>query len=179
MNRRRLVNAAIRTACAYMWASGAATVWAADAATHWNDVATTAINAAGRFPAGITDLAKVHLAIHDAVQAFEHTAEPYCADIANASGVPEAAVARAARDVLVAQLPAAQDATVEAAYQDYLAANGLGGNAGLAVGQQAAACILGLRRRFSAAHSLASGGRQPRRPSPWCSRGWPASDHSR
>ena len=118
MNHRRLVNAAIRTACACVWASGAATVWAADAATHWHDVATTAINAAGRFPAGITDLAKVHLAIHDAVQAFEHTAEPYCADIANASGAPEAAVARAARDVLVAQLPAAQDATVEAAYQD-------------------------------------------------------------
>jgi hypothetical protein len=131
-------------ACAFAWASGAATA-SADAVTHWNDVATTNINAALRFPAGLIDLAKVHLAIHDAVQSYEHSAQPYCADIANASGAPEAAVAKAARDVLVALLPPTQDASVEAAYQAYLADHGLAGNAGLAVGQQAAACIIGLR----------------------------------
>ena len=130
---------------AFATAGAAVTASAADAVTHWNDVATTNINAAGRFPAGLTDLAKVHLAIHDAVQALEDTAEPYCADIQNASGSPAAAVARAARDVLLAQLPDAQDATVEAAYQAFLIANGLVGNGGLAAGQQAAACILSLR----------------------------------
>ena len=118
---------------------------AADAVVHWNEVATTNMNAANRGPAGILDLAKVHLAIHDAVQAFDREYESYCGDIENATGSPAAAVARAARDVLIALLPAAQDAAVEAAYQAYLAANGLAGNAGLAVGQQAAACILALR----------------------------------
>ena len=146
-NRGPIMNASRRLAavCVFAWASAAGTAAAADAVTHWNDVAATNINAAGRFPAGLVDMAKVHLAIHDAVQAYEHTAEPYCADIANASGSPLAAVAKAARDVLVALLPAAQDATVETAYQAYLAANSLGGNAGIGVGQQAAACIIGLR----------------------------------
>ena len=133
------------TLCVCAWATGAGTASAADAVTHWNDVAVTNINAAGRFPAGLVDLAKAHLAIHDAVQAYEHSAEPYCADIANAAGSASAAAAKAARDVLVALLPPAQDATVETAYQDYLTVNGLVGNAGIAVGQQSAACIIGLR----------------------------------
>lgn len=132
-------------ASVFVWISGAAPAAAADAVTHWNDVATTNINAAGRFPAGLLDLAKMHLAIHDAVQAYEHSAEPYCADVANAAGSAEAAVAKAARDVLIALLPPAQDASVEAAYQAYLTDHSLAGNAGLAVGLQAAACIIGLR----------------------------------
>ena len=141
MNALRLLLAL----CVFASASATGTASAADAVTHWNDVAVTNINAAGRFPAGLVDLAKVHLAIHDAVQAYEHSAEPYCADIANAAGSASAAAAKAARDVLVALLPAAQDATVESAYQDYLNLNSLVGDAGLAVGQQAAACIIGLR----------------------------------
>jgi len=126
---------------------GAATpALAANAVVHWNEVAAANVDAGGRGPAGILDLAKVHLAIHDAVQAYAHDAEPYCTAIPNASGSPSAAVAKAARDVLVALLPgAAQDTAVETAYQAYLTANSLVGNAGIAVGQAAAACILKLR----------------------------------
>jgi hypothetical protein len=165
-NRGFFINASrtFAAVCVFAWVSAASTAAAADAVTHWNDVAATNINAAGRFPAGLTDMAKVHLAIHDAVQAYEHTAEHYCADIANAAGSPSAAVAKAARDVLVAQLPAAQDATVEAAYQAYLTANNLVGDAGIGVGQQAAACIIGLRTgdgSFPANPPVFVGGTQP------------------
>jgi hypothetical protein len=118
---------------------------AADAVVQWNEIAAANIDAGGRGPASFVDLAKVHLAIHDAVQAFAHDAEPYCTSIAGASGSPEAAVAAAAREVLVALLPAAQDTAVNAAYGLFLNNNSLNGDAGIAVGQQAAACILAMR----------------------------------
>jgi hypothetical protein len=78
----------------------------------------------------------VHIAIHDAVQAFEGRFEPYCAPIANASGSPSAAAAKAARDVLVGILPPAQHMSIDDAYSGFLTANGLTGNAGIVVGQQ-------------------------------------------
>ena len=137
---------------------------AADAVLHWNEVATTNVDAAGRGPAGLVDIAKVQLAVHDAVQAYFHNAETYCVNIPTASGSASAAVAAAARDVLVALLPPAQDTAVETAYQTYLSTNGLVGNAGIAIGQQAAACVLKLRANdgsFPAVSPTFAGGTNP------------------
>lgn len=118
---------------------------AADAVTFWNEVANTMT--APRGPASMVDMAKVHIAIHDAVQSFELRFETYCATIPNASGSPSAATAKAARDVLAGILPLTppQLAALDATYNTFLSNNGLVGNAGIATGQQAAACILQMR----------------------------------
>lgn len=124
------------------WASAAR---AADAVTFWNEVASTLSSPRG--PASMLDMAKVHLAIHDAVQSFEFRFEPYCGTVPGASGSPVAAVAKAARDVLAGLLPltAPQLAALDATYNNFLSTNGLTGNAGIATGQQAARCILDMR----------------------------------
>lgn len=90
--------------CGYLvWAAPAA----ADPVTVWNDYTVQSIVAAGAAsrPGGSAtlDLAMVHAAIHDAVQAFERRFEPYHVHIAHASGSPVAAVAKAARDIPVHQ----------------------------------------------------------------------------
>jgi len=130
---------------ALMSIGGAAQARAADAVTFWNEVANTMSSSRG--PASMVDMAKVHIAIHDAVQSFEFRFEPYCGTVANASGSPVAAVAKAARDVLAGILPltAPQLAALDATYNTFLSSNGLTGNAGIATGQQAARCILDMR----------------------------------
>jgi hypothetical protein len=102
----------------------------------------------------------MHVAVHDAVNAIERRSRPYAFDAQAAAGAsPAAAVAAAARDVLVAliaQLPLelhtqacidAGVATVQAAYAAALAAipDGQAKAQGIAVGQAAAAAILDLR----------------------------------
>jgi hypothetical protein len=138
----------------------------ADPVTEWNATATTAAFAAGldnEF--GCVDplhesrmLAIMHVAIHDAVNAIHRRYQPYAYDGAAAAGAsPRAAVAAAARDVLVAlfpQLPPdlgftpdAAVALVETAYADALAAipNSPAKEQGILAGQAAAAAILALR----------------------------------
>jgi hypothetical protein len=121
----------------------------ADAVVDWAAIAAQAsatATADGR-PVPVTglDLATVHIAIHDAVQGYEGSYQPYCADISNATGSPIAAIAKAAHDVLVNRFPA-QAATLDQTYSNYLFNNGLlETDAGVAVGQVAAACIIGLR----------------------------------
>jgi hypothetical protein len=129
----------------FVCAGWAAPASAADAVTFWNEVANTA--SVSRGPASMLDMAKVHIAIHDAVQAFEGRFEPYCAQISNAAGAPAAAVAKAARDVLTGILPLtpAQQLALDTTYNTFLTTNGLVGNPGIAVGQVAATCILTLR----------------------------------
>lgn len=119
---------------------GAVPASASDAVLYWNEVASTAIVPRG--PAGFVDLAKVQIAVHDAVQAYEHRFEPYCAPIAGAAGSPSAAVATAAHEVLVALLPAAP---LGMTYTAYVSDRGLLDDPGIEVGRQAAACILELR----------------------------------
>ena len=68
-----------------------------------------------RGPSAVLDYAMVHLAMHDAVQAFERRYEPYCAAMSNVSGSPVAAASKAARDLLVGLFPL-QTATIDAAY---------------------------------------------------------------
>jgi len=118
----------------------------ADAVTDWNAIALQAtITGARPGATGILDVAIVHAAIYDAVQAIERRYEPYYVEIKGASGSPEVAAAKAAHDVLVSRFPM-QAAALDAAYQQYLLTHGLSEtDPGVAVGAAAAAGILALR----------------------------------
>jgi hypothetical protein len=120
----------------------------ADAVADWNAIAQQeAINAGALRPgpSGVIDIAMVHAAIYDAVQAIEGDYETYYVDIPGASGSPIAATAKAAHDVLVARFPA-RASEINTLYVNYLTANGiLPTDPGIAVGARAAAGILALR----------------------------------
>src|SRR5262245_26870825 len=118
----------------------------ADAVLDWNAIAAQTIFAAGRpGPSVSIDLAIVSATVHDAIQAYDKTFEPYAVDISNASGSPDAAVAKATRDILVNRFPT-QAASVDTAYANYLAAHGLAADdPGVSVGAAAAAGMIALR----------------------------------
>jgi len=142
-----------------LWAAGAAR---ADAVIDWNDHANAAAVAAcivpGENPLHESRLyAMVHLAIHDALNAIQRRSRPYAY---NAKARPntsvDAAVAAAAHDVLVSQIPlsgvppecvAAGLARVEADYAAALrgVAGGTAKTQGINVGQAAAAAIVAVR----------------------------------
>ena len=117
--------------------------------THWNAVATDAFTPSqGTNPvAQSRTLAILHASIHDALNAIDRRFEAYTPGLHRAPGASvEAAVAAAARDVLVALVPD-QAALVEAAYGRALAAvpDGPAKIAGIATGQASASATL--RRR--------------------------------
>jgi hypothetical protein len=118
---------------------------APNAAVDWNQITVDAVTVGRPGPIGIVDIALVQLAVHDAVQAIEKRFEPYLFEVEHASGRRSAAVAAAAHDVLVGMYPA-QAPTLDPIYFGYLADKGLTGDPGLAVGQQAAARLLTVRR---------------------------------
>jgi hypothetical protein len=138
------------------------TVWNANAGV----AATTACISPGGDPFHESRIyAMLHVAIHDALNAIDRRSRPYALDLqAEAGASPDAAVAAAARDVLVpliAQLPLelvtqacidAGAASVEAAYTAALAAipDDQAKAQGIAVGQAAAAAILDLRAKDGA-----------------------------
>ena len=130
--------------CVYLsWAIPAR----ADVVADWNVIALQTISVAAPprpGPSAILDLAVVHAAMHDAIQATERRFESYAVAIPNASGSPVAAAATAAHDVLVARFPL-QAGTLDTALHDYLDGLGLLGDPGVAIGQQAAVAILNLR----------------------------------
>lgn len=118
----------------------------AQAVKSWNEIAIAQISAGHPGPAGVFDVAAVQAAVHDAVQAYAQTHHPYAMDIENATGSQAAAVATAARDVLMARLPAAQAAATLTAWQNYLTGLGIPlDDPGVAVGSAAAAGVLALR----------------------------------
>jgi hypothetical protein len=117
----------------------------ADAVTDWNAITMDAVTAARPGPQGMLDVALVHIAVHDAVQAIEKRYEPYHFEMANAKGSRSAATAAAAHGVLVAIYPT-QASTLDTAYYNYLAQQGLNGDPGLVVGEKSAASIVPLRR---------------------------------
>src|SRR5215471_1546074 len=94
----------------------------ADVVSDWNAIASQTAIPARPGPSAILDLAMVHAAMHDAIQAFQGRFEPYGAPILNASGSPVAAAARAAHDVLVARFPGLST-TLDVLLDNYL--NGL------------------------------------------------------
>jgi hypothetical protein len=120
----------------------------ADAVIEWNVIATNAAPAAGRNPVEQSRIfAMTHAAIHDALNAIDRRNKFYALKWrAEADASPHAAVAAAAHDVLVAQLPA-QQMTLDAAYAASLAqiADGPAKTRGIVIGRAAAAVILALR----------------------------------
>ena len=134
-----------------------------NAVTTWNANASDATIAAcilgGYGPQEARMYAMMHVAIHDALNGIDRRSRPYAASLTAApSASPEAAVAAAARDVLVPVLgsfsfflPAdcisAGIASVEADYAAALGAipNGTAKTRGVALGGVAAAAILALR----------------------------------
>lgn len=118
----------------------------ADAVADWNAIAVQATLTANRpGPSGVIDIAVVHAAIYDAVQAIEKRYAQYYVEIPGASGSPVAAAAKAAHDVLVSRFPG-QTVFLDTTYQQYLLNNGLSEtDPGVAVGAKAAAGIIALR----------------------------------
>jgi len=124
-----------------------------NAVVHWSGVAEAAISAGAtpatlRPPASSTVLAGMaHAAMYDAVVAIEGGFEPFATTLTAAPGASvDAAVAQAARDVLVARVPA-QMAAVQSAYDAYMATipGGSAKESGKAVGAAAAAGMLASR----------------------------------
>ena len=112
------------------------------AVTRWNVIATNAFTPSqGTNPmAQSRTLAILHAAIHDALNAIEPRFQAYSPGLGRANGASaEAAVAAAARDVLVTLLPE-QSALVESEYARALAAipDGPAKSAAVALGQASA-----------------------------------------
>ena len=127
-------------------------VASADAVTYWNKVANDNVAAVGGAPLQYRAFAMAQIAVHDALNAIEPRYATYTGfPPGNPYASREAAVAAAARGVLVALLPPVQDGIVEADYANYLA--GLSCPAdhatciedGAIVGEAAAQAILALR----------------------------------
>jgi hypothetical protein len=121
MHRQKRTAAFVAFA-ALCWTAPAA---AQDPVSFWNLQALAAPPLApplgrGGTPATIIDVATVHLAMHDAIQAYAKRYEPYAGSISGASGSVSVAVAKAAYDVLVNRLPN-QKATFDTAYATFLA----------------------------------------------------------
>jgi hypothetical protein len=118
-----------------------------NAVVQWSGIAASAI-AVGRAPASSSVLGGiVHGAMYDAVAAVEGGLEPFATDVTATPGASaDAAVAQAARDVLVVRVPA-QAASVQSAYDAYMASipDGPAKDAGKSVGAAAAAGMLALR----------------------------------
>jgi hypothetical protein len=118
-----------------------------NAVVHWSEVAANAI-VVGRAPAASAVLGgMVHGAMYDAVASIEGGLEPFATGVTAPPGASvDAAVAQAARDVLVARVPA-QTLTVQQAYDAYMASipNGPAKDGGKAVGAAAAAGMLAMR----------------------------------
>jgi hypothetical protein len=121
-----------------------------NAVVHWNSVAEAALTPAqGTNPmAHSRILAILHASIHDALNAIDHRYHAYTPGLVPAPQAhPDAAVAAAAREVLVRSLPE-QAGMVETAYGRALAdiRDGAAKTAGIALGQAAAAATLERRR---------------------------------
>lgn len=149
----------LAVALAAVVSPGPAAAWRAagpQAVVHWNGIAVRAIvnpaalGGAGQPPPqALITLGYVQAAVYNAVVAVEGGYKPYHSKLGRRPGAAvAAAVAAAARDVLVYYLPAAQDATVEAEYAQALAAipEGPAKIKGLALGQAAAAELIALRQ---------------------------------
>src|SRR5829696_5246008 len=120
----------------------------ADVISDWNVICIQEAVSAGR-PGGspAIDLATMHAAMYDAVQAIEKDYEPYrVTDVPNTAGAsPIAAAAKAARDVLVYRFFARADA-INTLYVNYLMANNIDPtDPGIAVGTYVAGKLLAYR----------------------------------
>lgn len=131
---------------------------AADEVTDWNLTGFEATAAGGQNPIHISrTMAMMHLAVHDALNAVNRRYEPYLFEgTAEASADTGAAIAAAARDVLLGVIPAwgkpeqraKAVSIVDSAYTAALAKvpDGPPKSHGIAVGQAAAVAMLAARK---------------------------------
>jgi hypothetical protein len=134
----------------------------ADAILRWNETAGRAATAACLAPGGNSlaearMYAMAHVATHDALNAIERRSRPYAYDVqVSDPASPEAAIASAAHDVLVAVISELQESAaciqqgIDVVQGDYAAAlagvvDGPAKVRGIAVGRAAAATILAQR----------------------------------
>jgi len=114
----------------------------------WDVIAFETVESSGKTgPVTSCDVAMAHVAMHDALNAIDRRYEPYAYDGEAPRGAsPEAAVAAAAHDVLVARIPN-KKAALAAALASALAAipDGRAKADGVATGRAAAAAILARR----------------------------------
>jgi hypothetical protein len=136
--------------------SNAVAVWNANAG---KAAVAACISPVGPSPAEARIYAMTHIAIHDALNAIDRRSRPYAyRGRARRHASPDAAIAKAARDVLVPTLgqlvwlvpQQCADAAVASVEADYAAAldairDGRAKTHGVAVGEAAAAAILALR----------------------------------
>ena len=123
-----------------------ATAARADSPSDWNVIAGQTIVAAvppRAAPVFFLDYATVHAAIHDAVQAYQGRFETYAGDIAGAGGAIDAAVAKAAYEVLANRFPLQQAALLNT-YTNYLNGKGIDpvNDPGVAIGLAAAQAVI-------------------------------------
>ena len=120
----------------------------ADSVSDWNVNALQTVVAAvppRAAPVFFLDMATVHAAIHDAVQAYQGRFEAFASDIPGAAGSIDAAVAKAAHDVLANRFPT-QAGTLLGLYEAYLNDRGIAlDDAGVEIGAQAAAAVIAKR----------------------------------
>jgi hypothetical protein len=122
----------------------------ADAVSDWSLIANTVVitNAATRPPASMIDLAYVHAAIYDAVNAIDgrYSVFSVAPSTATAGASPEAATAAAAYTMLKALYPA-QQAFLDTVYANYLLSipAGIAQTRGIAVGTEVAAAFIAVR----------------------------------
>jgi hypothetical protein len=121
---------------------------APDEVLNWNAVASILVPAGGKNgPQQSRIYAMVQLAAHDALNAIQLRYEPYAYHEEEAPlASPAAAVATAARDVLMSEVPS-QSAPISSNYATSLAAipEGSAKEDGIAIGHAAAAAMLALR----------------------------------
>lgn len=93
----------------------------ADAVTDWNAITNQLVGSAGGPPIQFRIFAIAQIAVHDALNSIDPRYRTYTAvGAANPNASPEAAVARATADVLLATLPASQADAINTAYANYL-----------------------------------------------------------
>ena len=118
-----------------------------DAVLEWNRIGLAAGATLARGTSEQRELAMMHLAIHDALQSIDPLYAPYLAGAtAHPDGDPDAAVATAAHDVLVATVPEQRD-SLDASLSDALDRTpaGRSRSEGERAGHEAARAILALR----------------------------------
>ena len=121
----------------------------ADPVTHWNGITLTEVTTGRAGPPGLLDIALVQAAVHDAVQVIEGRYQPYhysdpsqtrrrfdcCRSRRGSTRCAHSPLSGATR------VGRRQPTTIDGQYFAYLSANGLTGNAGLAIGEAAAAAL--------------------------------------
>ena len=121
-----------------------------DVVIEWNRVLQVGASTPGALPPTTfftRPYAMVHVAIFDAINSIEHRYHPYYVRVNAAEGAsPEAAVAQAAHDVLVALMPSQQAAFATALATTMAPLDPTAASAGAAVGAAVARELLELRR---------------------------------